>query len=421
MARFVLCFAIALFCASSVLAQETISPALEAELRTIAAIVAEVRELQPRQDTAVEFLAPQDVGDGLEILIEYLYPADWIDSYQHFLMALDLLAADVDLGALIQEFLSENVGGYYDFHRDTMVVITWSERSTSESLALPEKAIYAHEYAHALQDQHFDLAAIWQRAAIAFNFDAELAHLALVEGDAMLTEQFALQRLLYKGRGAVDAEFDLIDAAPPLADSMPPILQRAFYFPYLDGAGFVFSLHRNRGWRGVNRALSDHPPVTTEQIIHPERYLAREGAKTVKLPDDSALLAEGWRRLYDSAIGEFYLRQHLQLQLQDGSVEKLADGWGGDHLRIYKQPNTGELIWLWYQVWDTVADAEEFAEHYPRYLDSRFGSIAYDGDCWRAETSRCFARVSATETRVSMAIDRSTAFALLTMPHNQEA
>ena len=414
MSRLVVCIAIALFCALPGLAQETLSPALDAELQAIAAIVAEVRELRPRKHTPVEFLAPQAAQEDLDLLFEYFYPADWIETYQHFLTALDLVAADIDLGALIQEFLSANVGGYYDFNADKMVVITRLDRLTSDGLALPEKVIYAHEFAHALQDQHFDLAAIRERMAIGANFDAELAHLALIEGDAMLTEQFALQRLLYKGRGPANAEFDLGNA-PPLTDEMPPIIQQAFYFPYLDGASFVSSLHRVRGWRGINRALSDHPPETTEQIIHPQRYLAQEGAKAIKLPDDSALLDEGWLRLYDGAIGEFYLRQHLQLQLEDRTVEKLADGWGGDRLRIYKHPSTGELMWLWYQVWDRVEDAAEFAEGYPKYLDARFGSGTVDGNCWRGETNRCFTRVSPTETRLSMAADRDLALALLTL------
>ena len=414
MSRLVVCIAIALFCALPGLAQETLSPALDAELQAIAAIVAEVRELRPLKHTPVEFLAAQAAPERLELVLDYIYPAEWIESYRHFLVALDLVGADIDLGALIQEFLSDNIGGYYDFRADKMVVITRPDTSISEGLALPEKVIYAHEYAHALQDQHFDLEAIRERMAIGANFDAELAYLALIEGDAMLTELFAMQRLLYKGRGPVDTEFD-IGQAPPLADDLPPIIQQAFYFPYIDGAGFVSSLHSARGWRGVNRAISDSPPETTEQIIHPERYLAREGAKAVDLPDDSALLAEGWLRRYDGPIGEFYLRQHLQLQLEERNVELLADGWGGDHLRIYEHPVADERMWLWHQVWDRVEDAEEFAEGYPQYLDARFGSGAHDGNCWRGETNRCFARIGPTETRLSMAAERETALALLTL------
>ena len=69
---------------------------------------------------------------------------------------------------------------------------------------------------------------------------------------------------------------------------MPAILRETLYFPYT--TGLVDSCSRP-SCRAAGRrvdALYDRMPESTEQILHPEAYQARERPVAVDLPDDLA-------------------------------------------------------------------------------------------------------------------------------------
>ena len=63
-------------------------------------------------------------------------------------------------------------------------------------------------------------------------------------------------------------------------------MENAFLFPYREGAQFVAALLDVGWWPAVNAAYLD-PPVSTEQILHPEKYIQnpRDDPQTVLLPD----------------------------------------------------------------------------------------------------------------------------------------
>lgn len=396
-------------------AQDEVSSALRAELREIEAAVSEIRDLGPLEDTTFKFLAPAEAEDALAQQYARYYPPDRIAAYHYFLQALDLAEKDIDMSALLLEFLTRSIAGFYDPENNTMVVILPADTSDIANLTTPRKLVYAHEYMHALQDQHFDLLRFSGQLFGELNFDAWLAQSALVEGDARLVDHRYLERLRAEDEAKVEAELraEYSRERPPLPERLPPVVQRDFWFPYESGLSFAIAVQAAGGWAGMNEALAAKPPSSSEEIMHPQQYLDGETARAVNVHDDSALLEEGWQRVYNSAVGEFYLRQHLATQLPDRYAERVAMGWGGDRLRIYVDRAGGEMMWVWYQVWDRPYDAEQFATHYPQYLDSRYAKIASGGLCWSAATTHCFARIKADETRVSMAQDYDAALALL--------
>src|SRR5262249_58162300 len=53
----------------------------------------------------------------------------------------------------------------------------------------------------------------------------------------------------------------------------PLILRQQLLFPYVHGLAFVKAALAQGGWPGLQRVYQ-HPPVSTQQIMHPEKYLA---------------------------------------------------------------------------------------------------------------------------------------------------
>src|SRR6185503_12973069 len=144
----------------------------------------------------------------------------------------------------------------------------------------------------------------------------------------------------------------------------PRYLREELRFPYVEGGLFVEHLFRHGGWRAVDAAYR-RPPVSTEQILHPERY-----------PGDAPLslriatqIAPGprARRIYDDVLGERGIRAMLRQQgLPERDAADVAAGWDGDRACVWD--DEGRLSLAWTTAWDTPADARAFADRYRALL-----------------------------------------------------
>src|SRR3954469_18195745 len=147
----------------------------------------------------------------------------------------------------------------------------------------------AHELTHALQDQHFDLRRFdhWPKG----ESDSELAAHALIEGDATLamalyvaSNPFRALSFL-KSMGATGIATEELDKAPRA-------LRETLLFPYQEGMSWTRALYKQGGWAEVSKAFTA-VPQSTEQVLHPDKYLAHEAPVKVTIPDLTRLLNGG--------------------------------------------------------------------------------------------------------------------------------
>jgi hypothetical protein len=203
--------------------------------------------------------------------------------------SLGLLPSDVDLEALLLEVLGEQIVGYYDPKGQRLVVRDDVMRSLARSSVDEARVVLVHELVHALQDQHLRLGVLNE---LERDSDAENAYHALVEGDATLAmvayvlssqgtqlrditdDPQLLQRFFESGAPTSGA--DALDRAPA-------ILRVTLMAPYTRGALFCGDRHRLGGWRSVDGAHA-LLPISTEQVLHPEKYQAGELPDVVPLP-----------------------------------------------------------------------------------------------------------------------------------------
>jgi hypothetical protein len=213
------------------------------------------------------------------------------------------------------------------------------------------RATIAHEFVHALQDQYYDLTEVG--ALRAEDWDAFRAFQQVMEGDALYFEEkyigFSL-RSTYR----VPVCFQIPRAIRP---SVPFVVERELDTWYEDGLCFIEAV-LPRLPNGI-RDVWENLPTTTEQILHPEKYLAGEGASVVTLPRLSAQLGPGWERLAQHNFGEFSLQNLLLLGVTDRArVWQASTGWGGDVWDLY---TNGEARLVYSEsVWDSAEEAREF-------------------------------------------------------------
>jgi hypothetical protein len=275
-----------------------------------------------------------------------------------------LAPPEFQLRPLIIAVLTEQIAGYYSPKAQTFYLADWIN---PDGL----KPIIAHELTHALQDQHFNLRRFenWPK----HDSDAELAAQALVEGDAtVLMMQYAAQDparglALFKAMG---------QSSTVQLDSAPHALRETLMFPYVVGMTWAAQVHRKGGWQLITRAYTDLPK-STEQIMHPEKYFAREEpVREIAWQDVSAVLGKGWRVTDYDVSGEwgYYLILDEHLKSRADSM-KAAAGWGGDRYVLYEGPGRADALLVQYTQWDTEEDAAEFFDAYVRRTDRRYKQL----------------------------------------------
>ncbi len=398
---------------SSVLAQD-ISPALEAHLEAVEQAAARLRGLEALEPVEHRFPTRADVRAYLERELNIQLDEETIRRETQFYIAFDLLPPDVDLLQVYLDFYNSPAGvaGFYDTKSKTMNVLLLGGGEPGDQLPLLDQITYAHEFTHALQDQHFGLETLLDDPDLLTNPDRALAIVSLVEGDAtaVMTAylQAAAQRnpmaaigLLVQGFAA--GAFNI----PP---GTPPFIVMELSFPYQDGMNFVNALYREGGWEAVNRAYNDLP-VSTEQILHPAKYLSGEPPQPVAL--ETAPPGPDWVLLADRTLGEFYLRSYLDTQLPAAEARKAAAGWGGDRYHLYYNETTGQRAWALRLKWDSPADSAEFAAAMTAFVEARFEGAPVEDGCWSGtDAALCFIGGEA-ETRVAAAPTAELARALV--------
>lgn len=322
--------------------------------------VADTRGLQPLNEIEVSYLDRDDLQDLLEEdLMDEVTPAE-IDAEEEALKAIDLIPENLDLLAAMEELLTDQVVGFYDDETKELALI-----SEEAELDVMNEVTLSHEVTHALQDQHFNLGAFYPLEGEA-TADANLARLALVEGDASLVmteyieEELSLGDLFSLGLTAGGESLS--------TGSMPAYLEEALAFPYLDGESFAAYLKQEGGWALVDGAYT-YPPLSTEHILHPQKYLDGEQPVPVAIPDLLPVVGPAWESVYDESFGEFDVLQLLSDGIGYGDAADAAEGWGGGRYHYYERSD-GAMMAVILLSWDDKGEADEFVDAAQEHLET---------------------------------------------------
>ncbi len=306
------------------------------------------------------------------------YTAEDAKSDAEELSALGLLDADFDLLTFYQELYAEQVAGYYDNETKEMYVVTDS------GFGGMERMTYAHEFTHVLQDQTYDMENGLNYNDETCEADSEYcaAVSALIEGDASLSEYYWFFKYGTDKDKQQLTEFQQ-SYTSPVYDSAPAYMKMDFLFPYDQGYNFANYLYAEGGWDAIDAAYAN-PPVSTEQILHPERY-PDDTPVEVTVPDLLNTLGNGWEEVERNVMGEWYTYLILadgrdaSFQLDDETAKTATEGWGGDTYIYYDNPNNSQFVFIWLSQWDTTADADEFFQASLTYGAGRWGVSSPDG------------------------------------------
>jgi hypothetical protein len=366
-------------------------------------------------------------------------------------------------------FRAESVGGYYSARDKVFTLVEGDGGSLN-------RMIVFHELIHALEDQHYDYRGAEKPLGEAGRSDRVRAYRALVEGSAQYHTDLwvdaepgrrskvmeeVMVREGWKGpsrKAAPDPTGATPDPDPPAGAGDPPaggdgdeggggdggedgngdpespprspgdrpspddqpayLMIREVMFPYHNGKLFLESVLAalpavEPGTDPLARLFAD-PPASSEQILHPEKYVgAPDLPREVLLPDLGPILGEGWTKAAEDTQGElgtgiamnrWLYPKATPLQLMavlrppPGGFRKIEDlmntpmifrgtsgtateGWDGDRWGLWSNGEREALGWV--LLFDSERDAGEFAEGYAKVLRRKYrGSVRGEDGVW---------------------------------------
>lgn len=350
--------------------RQTARPNVLALVQDVLAEVSRLRGLPIRRPVKAGLQSRAEIQRSLREDMNRRIPESEFEAATKALIMFGLVPRDFNYRELLLGILTEQVAGYYRPRTKTLYLADW--------LTLEEqRAVMVHELTHALQDQHFDLGRFEKSPQ--GESDRDLAVHALIEGEAMgvmLTYMLKPQGLDFASlpiplASVFEHLMTMEDERSRVLLSAPRAVRESLLFPYVHGAAFVHYLVRHGSWARVSQAYAD-PPDSTEQILHPEKFLSRDRPVRIRLAEVRPLLDRSLRRLLRDRNGEFGYRLILRQYLDEATARRAAEGWNGDQFALYEDRRKGHLLLVHLSTWENEAEAREFADAYARRTERRY-------------------------------------------------
>jgi len=353
--------------------------------------VAEIRGLPFRQAVPMEKQTPEGLGRLMDKEMDETVRPAMAKHFDKIVRRLGLYRGPVieDFRGMMRTVITTQVAAYYDPETKRAYFLT------DGSDELETGFIYSHELYHALQDQYFDLAG-YLSDELDLDSDQMLAREAVVEGEATYAGILWTVRQMSGGiipphsmmapAIAMQADLDISDMRDMVSESaedteavedIPPFILELLIGNYMKGLAFVFAV-QEQGWPAVEKLYKEYPPQSTEQILHPQKWLAREGAAKFTWPDFARQrVLRNWELIDDDVIGEIQWRIIFKANGAPASdAQAAADGWNGDRYAVFKRKGNDDTLLLLRTSWDSEAEAAQFTEAYRRALLVKYKDAA---------------------------------------------
>jgi hypothetical protein len=321
---------------------------MRADIGVIMLDVEESRGLPLLEIPVVTILDEADFSARVRATMEEDLDADEIAGDQAVFELLGMLDGTVDLYQLIVDLYTEQVAGFYDPDAGELVVPV-----SADGITPLQEITIAHELVHALTDQHFDFNDVHEDLIDNGTGDDEYGVLGLVEGDATYQQFLYLEAM--DPATAAKAVLESLSYDTSVLDAAPQWIQRDLAFPYEHGLVFTGFLVNSGGLKAVDEAYL-RLPVSSEQILNPEKYVRAEGPSELT---PTAVALDGWELFDEATFGEWGIRLLLMDSLTPGEMTQAAAGWGNDSYSAFLRGEDTAIAWVYEG--ETIEDAEDLA------------------------------------------------------------
>ena len=370
---------------------KAVLPSLADSFTELKKTVVELRGLPLKRDITQEIVTPKGSQVAPDQALTEQYGSAPLAVIERVYKSIGLLPLNSDLGkALAEYYRLEQLVAYNGVKGSIVTAPEAAQLGAAFATTNPRAALEApviFGIAQALQEQHFN----WQeRTRSILPEDRRQAFRAVASGDATLTAlmHFSGNKTALRSAAEIETLSRFGAEIERLSFGLPDLLRHQLLFRYREGTEFVIWAYAAKGWQGVN-GLFENPPLTTAQIIHPEKFFVRQ-EKPLRLFPWGLIRRMNYSAVVEQTIGESSLRGLLEAALGRKEAMAIASAWRGDQLLAFAE--AGNLITAWISSWASDQDAGQFHRVYQTVLERqqrvRFASVASGkNDTAMAETA----------------------------------
>jgi hypothetical protein len=372
------------------------------EANRIAQELTTISGLALKHPVPCDFISKEKINEFLKKRVKEVAKPEEIRAEELTLKKFGFVPPDFDLAKNTVDLLTEQAAAFYDYDKKKLFITESTPDDTQEP-------VLAHELSHALADQHFNLAKFIRQGRK--SDDGASARLAVMEGQATwLMSEFLARKLGQSLRNSpemvamMSAMSETGSGQFPVFESAPLYLRLTLVFPYTKGMLFQNAVLARDGQRGFAEVFTD-PPLSTQQIIHPEKYFERSKPASPQVPNPK--LPKSYKGLVGGVLGELEHSILLQPALGKERAAELAAHWRGCMFELLEDKKTRRDVLLYASEWDSEESARQFLTAYRENLRRKWkemtisresdDSVDGTGDDGRFELRRKGATVTSVE------------------------
>ena len=341
------------------------------DLEALKKEVENLRNLKFKEKIKFEYVSERQISEILKKEMTRQFSSGKLENYEVALKVFWLIPKKSNLKSLVENLMSSQAAGIYDPKSKKMYILEFSSEPEDDEFFQLTKAMnlneifIVHELDHAITDQNFDLERSLKLENIE-NEDRQTAALAVAEGDATMVMLKYLAKTMNLGSENLSDISEVMGNANFYGDFLgtttPRYLRETLIFAYTEGLKFVNVISKGSDTKKIDN-LYHKPPESTEEIIHPEKYLNQnDKPKEVKISLNEIKNDVSLEKVWEGTWGELGTKIILEEWGADCDRAAIASsGWGGDRYIVYKNKE-GEFSFFWKSVWDSEKDAKEFEE-----------------------------------------------------------
>ena len=357
--------------------------ALCAQVPGIAAELTGISGMKLRHPVPCDFISKEQINQFLKKRVKETTSPEEVRAEELTLKKFGLIPQDFDLAKNEVDLLTEQASAFYDYNRKKLFI---TDSTSSDSQA----PVLAHELSHALADQNYNLGRFIKQGNK--SDDGSTARLAVMEGQAtwMMSEYLARKAgtslkdsatlaatMANMAAGDEGGDSDKSDGEFPVFDKEPLYLRLTLVFPYTKGMSFQQAVLVHDPRTGFGEVFL-HPPVSTQQILHPTKYFDHVQPTDPALPE--VHLPRGYKGLVGGALGE--LEQSILLEQYVGKTRAagMASHWRGCNFELRENKKAGRVVLLYSTEWDSDEHAALYFAAYREVMRKKWKTMTVATD-----------------------------------------
>jgi hypothetical protein len=346
-----------------------------AQIQGIAQDLTKISGMPLKHPVPCDFITKEKINKFLNDRVKEVAKPDEIRAEELTLKKFGLVPPDFDLAKNTVDLLTEQAAAFYDYDKKKLFITDSTPSDTREP-------VLAHELAHAIADQNYNLARFIRQGRK--SDDGSTARLAVMEGQATwLMSEFLARKVgqTLKDSPTLLAMMSSVNDGGsgqyPVFDNSPLYLRLSLVFPYTKGMLFQNAVYDRNGQYGFAEVFLK-PPVSTQQIMHPDKYFSGVKPTEPDLPDPH--LPKGYKSLVGGTLGE--LEHSVMLEQFSGKerAEKLAPHWRGCTFALVENKKAGRVVLLYSTEWDTEDAAREYLAAYRKQMQQKWKKFTVTSD-----------------------------------------